>query len=198
MPAVASNASVLELFHPAGHAEAVKVIGRGCRQEFSLCPGQDSPGTGPADLVVLAPSPEELATTGWLEDAVHEAGASLNRDGVLYVLSHRSRRRQMRGLLKACGLIVDSVLLHHPNWREAGALIPLEPRPLAYAFSRLIRTNPVRRRIALALMRVPGALALVAELLPYVGLVARRREAQPQSRGLTGLVDGESRVSGVV
>jgi hypothetical protein len=198
VPASPSGASVLELLHPLGYAGSVRVIGRGCHPEFSLCPQSISLTPGHADLIILAPSLEELATSSWLEEAVQDSNASLSRDGVLYVLSHRSRRRQMQALLSACGLRVASVLYHHPNWREAGTLIPLEPRPLAYAFSRLIRTNPVRRRVALALIRVPGALEVVRALVPYVGLVVQRHGAQPPSKWLTGLVDAESQVSGVV
>jgi Ser/Thr protein kinase RdoA (MazF antagonist) len=93
---------------------------------------------------------------------------------------------------------VVSVVFHHPNWREVGALIPLESPPLAYAFSRLIRTNPVRRRAALALVRVPGALAATRTLLPYVGLVAQRRGAQRPYSWFTRLIASEDQLSGVV
>lgn len=198
MTAASPSASVLELLHPLGHANAVSVIGRGCSADLSLCPRQINRAAGPADLVVLAPSSEEFAMPGWLEAGVRDAANALRRDGVLYVLAPRSRRRHIHALLRACGLSVASVVLHHPNWPAAGAIVPLEPQPLAYAFSHLIRTHPLRRRIALGVLRLPGALALARALLPCVGLVVQWRGAPPQATWFTGLAEAGEGLSGVV
>ncbi len=195
---LASGASVLELFHPLGHAATVRVIGRACREDLALCPQPIAGTTGCADLVVLAPSSDELATRGWLENAVCEAAGSLQRDGVLYVLAPRRGRRKMQALLRGHGLKIATTLLHHPDWPHAGTLVPLKRQTLAYAFSHLVRTHPLRRRIALGLIRVPGALALVRALLPHVGLVAQWQDAPAQSSWFTQLLEDRGPTGGIV
>jgi aminoglycoside phosphotransferase len=153
---------------------------------------------GPADLVILAPSPEESARADWLGKAVRDAAASLSQDGLLYLLAYRRQRRELQALLNACGLAVVVVLLHHPNWAEARTLIPLESGPLTYAFSRLIRTNLTRRSAALTIMGLPGVLPLVRRLLPAVGLVAQRPGARRQTTWFTRLLQTQRDDVGVV
>ena len=194
----ASSACVLGLLHPLGHAETARVIGRACRPGLALCPQQVNRAAGAADLVIVAPSQEDLATAGWLQEAVRDAAASLTQDGVIYILAERSRRRELQTLLRACGLTVVKVLLHHPNWAEAGTIVPLESGPLAYAFTRLIRTDPRRRKVALTLMRLPGVLPLVGRLLPSVGLIAQKPGARLQTAWFTRLLEAGSDRAGVV
>ncbi len=189
--------SVLELLHPLGYARTVRVIGRGYEAP-GLCPEGHDQAAGLADLVLLAPSADELAEPGWLEAAVEGAAGSLERDGVLYILAGRSRRSHLRALLARCKLKVASTIMHHQDWSGAETMVPLQPAPIAYAFSRLIPTHPLRRRLALGLIRLPGVLALAAALLPRVGLLVQRPEARPAAAWFTGLPGLGEPISGVV
>lgn len=168
-----TRASVLELLHPTGQALSIRVFGCGCSASGGICPHPRYQAGGLADLVVFVPTPRELKTPGWLETTLEEAADCLRPDGVMYALSPLKSRRSVLALLRARGLQVKAVYLHHPGWPDAQTLIPFERRSLTYAFSRLIRTDPGRRRIVLGVLALPGVVPLARKLLPSVGMVVQ-------------------------
>lgn len=174
MSDAAYSPPILELLHPLGHARNARVLGRASGAVSSLWgPGAYDPHT-PADLIIIAPDAAELAAQGWLEQTVEDAAGSLRPGGLLYVLARRSVHGKLKALLEGCGLSISETLLHHPSWQDAQTLVPLTRPGLRYAFTRLIRTHPGRRKVALALLDLPGALRVVTRLMPSTGLLARR------------------------
>jgi hypothetical protein len=176
--------SLIELLHPDGVVDSVRVIGSACRDELVLCPQDQGRPSSVAGLVVLAPTHEEGADPDWLRAAVEEASQALRRNGVLYVLAERYWRGHALRLLRECGLLVEKVYLHHPRWPETHLLIPASFDAVAYAYSRLIHTNPTRRNLALTALSAPGALRIAAQLFAQTGLLARHPEAQPALKWL--------------
>jgi hypothetical protein len=189
-------ASVLELLHPTGQALSIRVFGCACSADGGICPHPRYQAGGLADLVVFAPAPRELKAPGWLETALKEAADCLRRDGVMYALSPLTSRRAVLALLRARGLQVKGVYLHHPGWPDAQTLIPFERRSLTYAFSRLIRTDPGRRRIVLGALALPGVVPLVRNLLPSIGMVVQFPGAPRELAWFTDLLPAG--ISGVV
>jgi aminoglycoside phosphotransferase len=81
--------------------------------------------------------------------------------------------------------VVEAEYLHHPGWPATELLVPVSYGGIAYAYSRLIHTDPLRRRAALAALRAPGAINAARRLLPAVGLVARGTGGRPSLSWLT-------------
>lgn len=171
--------SLIELLHPSGAPRAVRVIGSACPEGIALCPQRRDNRALRPDMVVLAPNDEEATNSDWLRQASHEASDLIDGDGLLYALARRPWRRSLLRLLQECELEIESIYLHHPSWPRTELLIPAEYHAISYAYSRLIHTDPNRRRAALAALRAPGALAVAVRLIGETGLVARRSGSQP-------------------
>jgi hypothetical protein len=179
-------ASLIELLHPAGFAETARVFGSACPEGPALCPRARTETRVPADLIVIAPSREEGKDAAWLRNTVHGADGLLAGDGIIYALGDRAWRASLLRELAKRDLVIDSVYLHHPGWPHAELLIPATFDAIAYAYSRLIHTDPARRKAALAALAAPGALAVARRLLPQTGIVARRRTGKPSLGWLPG------------
>jgi aminoglycoside phosphotransferase len=180
--------SLVELLHPDGAVECARVIGGGATDDTARG------ASTRADLVVLTPSREEAARAGWLRNAVREASELTGEGGMVYAVSGRKWRGRLRRYLAERGFAVEATYLHHPGWPAAGLLVPVTYGGIAYAYSRLIHTDPLRRRAAFAALRAPGALAAARRFLPQVGLVARR----PGGRASLGWLRGGSGGAGTV
>jgi hypothetical protein len=170
--------SPLELLHPDGMARRASVIGGGCPE--ALRPRRPEPGAGGhADLVVLAPTRDELREPAWLVSAVEATAASLASDGVVYVLSPpRSRLRIVR-LLANRGIAIKMSFIHDPDTAGLRCLVPLSPAAATYAFTNLVATRPGRRRIVLLALRAGWIARLLARALPGAGLAAGRPTSRP-------------------
>jgi hypothetical protein len=168
------HASLLELLHPNGRAASLRVIGGNCPPDALVCPQRVIPSACPADLVVLAPTAEECGQPGWIERAAVGAAACVAADGVLYMMAAPRWRSALAQSLRRQGLQVEARFHHHPHWRHTSALIPMQARTLAYAYTRLILTDPMRRHVALRLLALPGASRVLSRLLPSTGYALRR------------------------
>jgi hypothetical protein len=159
--------SLLELLHPDGDVGMAVVLGTGAPGR--LLPSNDVLSTaGPADLVLVAPSPKEAAEAAWLEDAAAAAAAAVAAHGLVYVLARPRARRRLRSLLARHGLRAAASFLHVPDAETTRQLVPLERGPFRYAFSSLIPVSARTRRLETAVRRLPS-LAPVAWSAGAVG-----------------------------
>jgi len=170
--------SALELLHPDGMAHRATVIGGACPEV--LRPRRPEPGAGGhADLVVLAPTRDELREPTWLESAVEATAASLADDGVVYVLSPPRLRWRIVRLLAERGIAIKMSFIHDPDTVGLRCLVPLSPAAATYAFTNLVATRPGRRRIVLLALRAGWIARLLARALPGAGLAAGRPTSRP-------------------
>jgi hypothetical protein len=176
--AVEQGLSPLELLHPDGVARRATVIGDGCPEV--LRPRRPEPEAGGhADLVVLAPTRDELREPTWLESAVEATAASLADDGVVYVLCPARSRSRIVRLLGKRGIATKMSFIHDPDTAGLRCLVPLSPAAATYAFTNLVATRPGRRRIVLLALRVGWIARLLARALPGAGLAAGRPTSRP-------------------
>ena len=171
------HASLLQLLHPHGHAVRTRVFGSHC--PASLLPPQSSQAQQRNDLIIIAPTVSECAALGWLADTVAIAADSLGDEGVVYALVTPPWRSYVVSLLRNHGLAVTQAMMHLPSQQSTHYMVPLQADALAYTFSHLIPTRRWRRRLVTLALRVPGAVGLVSNLIPAVGLLAQRRGAAP-------------------
>ena len=122
------------------------------------------------DLALIAPSPAEARSRGWLERAAGDGAAALAPGGFVYALVPRGRRAAMRRRLRAAGLAPALAVAQLPDAAAPRQLVPLRRAPWRYALRSQIEQRPWARRALLGL----GSGALAAELLPSVGLLARQ------------------------
>jgi hypothetical protein len=175
---VEQRLSPLELLHPDGLARRATVIGSGCPEV--LRPRRPEPGAGGhADLVVLAPTRDELREATWLESAVEAAAASLADDGVVYVLSPPRLRPRIVRLLAKRGIAIKMSFIHDPDTAGLRCLVPLSPAAATYAFTNLVATRPGRRRFVLLALRAGWIVRLLARALPGAGLAAGKPKSRP-------------------
>ena len=186
MSALPAWSSLVELLHPDGAPRVVRVLGSRFSEGAALHARGCDEGAKRAGLVVIAPSRQEGMGPEWLAKATRTAGALLEDDGIVYALAERGWRRALVEGLAESGLEVELVYLHHPQWTDPELLIPVTYDAIAYAYSQLIHTNPVRRKAALAALAVPGAMAVARQLLPQTGLLARRPGSRPSLSWLPG------------
>jgi hypothetical protein len=177
--------SPLELLHPDGQAARGHVLGSGCPDQ--LVPSSVVAEDGPCDLVVVAPGRGEGKSTEWFRRALDLARGRLAADGVAYVLVRRGARRRALRALAGSGLSADGAFLHLPSGDESRQLVPLASKPASYALANLVPARPSRRRLALAMLSLPGGERLLARAAPAVGLVARQAPARPLCQWLCDL-----------
>lgn len=177
--------SPLELLHPDGAAPRAVVIGDGCPDQ--LVPSSVLAEDGPCDLVVIAPGPGEGKTAEWFRRALDLARRRLDADGVAYLLVMRPARRRALRALAGSGLSADTAFLHLPSGDQSRQLVPLSARTASYAFSNLVPARPSRRRLALAILSLPGGERLLARIAPVVGVVARPSPSRPLCQWLFDL-----------
>jgi hypothetical protein len=170
--------SPLELLHPDGVARRATVIGGGCPEVLRPRRPEPEPGEH-ADLVVLAPTRDELREPAWLESAVEATAASLADDGVVYLLSPPRLRSRIARLLAKQGIAIKMSFVHDPDTAGLRCVVPLSPAAATYAFTNLVATRPGRRRIVLLALRAGWIVRLLARALPGVGLAAGRPTSRP-------------------
>jgi hypothetical protein len=182
--------SPLELLHPAGRVERVRVLGDCC--PAALIPPAAHEVTAGADLALIAPSPDQIRERGWLEQTAGAVARSLSHDGFAYAVVPRAARAQARRRLRAAGLALDDAIAQLPGGDAPRYLVPLRAEPWRHALSEQIGARP-RSRLALrALRALPGGESLLVRALPSVGLVARHSGAKPMTDWVAGL-GGETR-----
>lgn len=172
------------------------MLGAGCPAR--LWPrrvSQEAPAGG-VDLVVVAPTPEELRGRAWLGHALERSAAAVAPAGVVYLLVPPRARAHARRILRGHGLAVESAFLHLPNAGESRHVVPLEPTAARQAFAGVAPLVPWKRVAAGALLRVGGG-TVMAAAASDVALVARRPRAAPLFawlRDLDGAPEGRRAV----
>ncbi len=169
--------SPLELLHPDGIAERSLLIG--CSPLALLRPESSTRDGKNADLVLLAPTIAECRAGGWLESAVQLLAQKLAADGIAYVLAPPRWRLRIKSLLHWHGLWIETTIAHLPNLASSHYLMPIDPIPARFMFSKLTASHPWGRRFARLALCLPGGEKLLDSLLPSVGLVARRPGGRP-------------------
>lgn len=169
---------LLELFHPAGSAGRVAVFGSACPPALAV-KSVVSPESRIADLIVIAPSPVELGEPRWVERMVRAAAEDVAPDGVVYVLAPRRQHAQVREQCCRAGLVLERDVMHVPSWQVTHHAVPLHRGALARVVATSSSLSPGRRRLATALLAVPGAARTLSRLRESVAVVARPRDARP-------------------
>jgi len=172
--------SSLALWHPDGVAPRSVVVGSGCPAK--LRPGSNTIAgaqTAPADLVLVCPGGGERRRSRWLADALASVAATLDADGLLYLVVPATRRWRAAALLRAHGLERAATVVHIPNLATSRYLVPVSALPLRYALARLMPGYPRARRVARVLLHLAGTERVIGATLPAVALVGRRPAARP-------------------
>ena len=177
---------LLELFHPDGVAPRTLVLGGNCPE--ILRPPTQKEVAEDADLAVLAPTPAECRSSGWLEDAVHSVSRKLAVDGVAYVVVPPLWRSRIRALLRDSDLSIDQTILHLPDATFARYLIPLSSAPARYAVSKLLSLTFRQRLLAVVGLCLIGSSKLLAWSLPSACLLVRRPGGRPMFEWLFRLI----------
>jgi hypothetical protein len=169
--------SPIELLHPDGFAQRSLVIGSNCLP--LLLPESCTKAGEGADLVLLAPTAAECRTSGWLENATKILVQKLAADGLAYVLVSPRWRPRIKRLLYRYGLRIERPIAHLPNLASSRYLVPINPVPARYAFSKLIASRPWVRRLAMMAFCIPSSERLLGSMLSSVGFAARFPGARP-------------------
>ena len=169
--------SPIELLHADGVVTSALVIGQGC-PSLLLPEHVAETSTGPVDLVVVAPTPDECGRREWLEGAARAATTAAAPNALVYVLARPRARRRLGRLLTRNGLERVGSFLHVPDPGATRHLVPLEGGPFRYAFSRLVPTSARTRRLTTLLRRVPW-LGPVTWAAWSVGTAFVRRGSRP-------------------
>jgi hypothetical protein len=175
--------SPLEFLHPNGCISSALVIGRNCPP--ALLPSVAASNSGAADLVVVAPAEDEYRSAGWLARAASALTQRLAADGVGYLLLPPLQRLSLIRLLRQQRLLIDGSIAHIPDWASSRHLIPLDAIAGRFAVARLIPMHAWRRRLVLAALYTAAGRALLAAVLPSVGVIVRHPDARPLSEWLT-------------
>lgn len=175
--------STLELFHPAGTAPRVLVLGGRCPP--AVVEGSSQVGeAGSADIVVVAPTVEECRAAGWLARAARSAADALDEDGVGFVLAPHPWRLRLLRAVRRRGLVTGPTILHLPDLASSRYLVAAEHTAARYATACLVPRSSWRGRAASFAVRIPGGPRLIAQA-DLASVVARRRGAAPLFRWLS-------------
>jgi hypothetical protein len=174
--------STLELFHPAGTAPRVLVLGGRCPP--AVVDGPSRVGeAGPADIVVVAPTVEQCRAAGWLARAARSAADALDDDGVGFVLAPLPWRFRLLRAVREQHLVLGPAILHLPDLASSRYLVAAGRTAARYATACLIPRSSWRGRVASVAARTPGGTRLVAQA-GLASVVVRRRTAAPLFRWL--------------
>ena len=132
--------------------------------------------TGPADLVVVAPTADERREPGWLAGAARTLAGSLDDDGVAFVLAPVPWRFRLLRAVRERGLVVGPVILHLPDVASSRYLVTAGAT--RYATSCLVPRSSWRGRAASFVARLPGGPRLLAQA-DLASVVVRRRGGAP-------------------
>jgi aminoglycoside phosphotransferase len=180
-PALASSARVpaslvsgIALFHPAGLPVTTRVLAN-----HDLALGAPPDTRQPADVIVVDAVRDGAAGQPALSPLVDHLAADLADEGVGYLLARPGDRPRLQALLRGQGLVIADERLHLPIWSASLALVPKDRLPLRYALAKLIPKLSLRPRLAALAGQQWGGAALLASLLPVIGLVVRRPAGRP-------------------
>ena len=161
--------TLLDLLVPSGRASNVMVLGSGLP---AWQPAASS--AGPADLVVVAPSPEEGSRKEWLDQALQQAVAGAEADGMLYLMLPPSARQVAIPRLRALGYGSAVQWVHHPGFEHTDYLVPADRQSLRRWLESGEGLSPLRRRAASATLALPAAERMATAVLPSIGVAAFR------------------------
>lgn len=169
--------TLVEVLQPKVSAGLSIIIGNNA----PLPPGPPVSGgdTGPADLIVLWPSPAECRTPGWLPQAVWLLAQHLAPEGMAYVLVPAPWRLGVVRRLRSYGLGASRAVVHLPDSAATRYLVPLKAKLLAYTCSTLVDAPSWRLRVLALMLHCPGSADLLALVLPHTGLIVRRAAPPP-------------------
>ncbi|CAN5152798.1 hypothetical protein BH23GEM2_BH23GEM2_11690 [soil metagenome] len=165
--------AALAPFHPDGHVERIHVIGGAWPAKMpsdSLTERHRC-----ADLVLVAPTTEELATPGWVDYAVTGVSAALTVDGIAFLYFPRRFRRAALRCAAAAGLETDAAILHAPSVPAVRFLLPSNGRIFRYALRNLSSGTRWKRRLGFLAVRAPGSSWMMGRMAPNIGLLVHRR-----------------------
>jgi hypothetical protein len=172
--------STLELFHPAGTAPRVLVLGGRCPSAvLEVSSRVDEPG--PADVVVVAPTADECRAPGWLARAARMVAGALDQDGVAFVVAPLRWRFRLLRAVREQGLVVGPTVLHLPDLASSRYLVTAGAA--RYATACLVPRGSWRGHAASLAARVPGGTRLIGQT-DLASVVVRRRGAAPLFRWL--------------
>jgi hypothetical protein len=137
--------------------------------------------TGPADLVVVAPTADECRAPGWLAHAARTLAGALEADGVAFVLPPRRWRGRLLRTVRAHGLVVGPTTFHLPELAWSRHLVAAGA--MHYATACVVPRSSWRGRAASLAARVPGGTRLLAQT-DLASVVVRKRGAAPLFRWL--------------
>jgi hypothetical protein len=187
--------SPLEVLHPDGVLHSALVVGNGCPDV--LLP-EHVTESGDADLVIFAPTANELGRTNWLVPAAREVAARLSDDGFAYVLAPRHRRASVVRALTRLGLPRDTAFVHDPDVATSRVLVPLALDAATYAFTHLVPTRRARRDAVLLTLRSSAGRTLVAHGASNIGIVVRRPRGRPLFAWIDRIAGSGSTQSAIV
>jgi hypothetical protein len=164
--------TLLELLLPEG--QAARVLGIGSQAPAWL---ESRPESEPADLVIVAPGPEEAGRPERVGQAIDRAAAAATPQGLLYLMLPPRTRRGAISRLRALGYGALTPFVHHPGFARTEHLVPADRASLRRWLDSGEGASPVRRRAAAAALAVPGAERLAVAILPQLGLAAARAES---------------------
>ncbi len=171
----------LDLWHPSGAPRRRLALGR-------CAGGGDAEGDGPIDLVIVAPSPDEVSQD-WLERAIALAARRLADDGLLWiVVPKRWRGTADRALRRREFVLLDAVLAI-PRWPNHAHLVPIAPATLRDAGARHLGLRRGSAWILGSLVGVSPVRRFLRRIVPSCALVAAREPGLPLFRWL-GDLDG--------
>jgi len=166
----------LELLLPSGFSRRSLVLGSACPPALRP-PEPQSASVDEYELVVVAPTRREADDPAWLADAARTAAASLEADGVVYVLAPPHARRRLRRLLASGGLRTGEAFLHIPDVTRSRAIVPVRRELLSYALEQLVPLKKRNRTLLSLLLRCRAERTLAALASP-VGVAIRRAESR--------------------
>jgi len=169
---VSGPPTLLELVLPGGRTASRMVIGSGAPDWVHL----DS-GDRPADLVIVAPDPDEAGRADWGGLAVEQAVASATPQGMIYLMLPAGARRRAMGRLRALAEGPVVTFLHHPGFTRTEHLVPVERASLRRWLDSGEGSSPLMRRFAGAALAIPAAERFTAAALPAIGIAAFRDAA---------------------
>jgi hypothetical protein len=182
---VTSPPSLLELLLPGGRASSRLVIGSAAPAWLGL-----PSDTGPAELVVIAPSHDEARRAAWLGEAISQAAARATVNGMVYLMLPARTRGDALRRVRVAGYRSVMRYLHQPGFARTEHLVPVDRPGLRRWLQAGEGSSPAKRRVAAAAIALPGAARVAAAILPQVGMAAFREGASVPFGWLAALSAG--------
>jgi hypothetical protein len=184
--------SLFELLHPDGPPARCRVLGGDCPPVLVPAAAASPAGSG-VDVLLLAPTLEELGAGSEWRRAVHAAVESLGVDGIVCVVGSYRVRARVRPLLRAAGLTSGETFVHRPGWTpdQQVASLRVALSPLG---GEILAWRGWRNRAAAAVARLPRGERVLSRRFDHVSEIARRPGRRPLFDWLTRMAgeDGSS------